>query len=248
MELKIDRIVRSRRKTLALYVLPDSSLEVRAPTRLSQAVIQNFVDSKTEWITRQRAKMTERLAIKHKNGYANGARLWYLGQALTLEFTHAADRKIQLAGSKLLVSSRLISNMESALIVWYRAQARRIITERMHNFERQHGLNCAGLRINAARKRWGSCGTGNQLNFPYRLVMAPLEIIDYVVVHELVHTAQRNHGPAFWAHVAAILPDFRQRRKWLQVNEAQLDLTIDADPEKLKPIAPAKPRRLQKAG
>ncbi len=241
--MNIDRIVRSRRKTVALYVRSDGSLEVRAPLRLSKAVIQAFVDSKTDWIARQRSKANSQSTTKPTNGYAHGAHLWLLGRVLTLEISTDHLRRIKVEGNRLVAPARLQPNMESALIAWYRTEARRIITALTEYFSNQNGLRHNGIRINSARSRWGSCGSTNHLNFPYRLIMAPLEIIDYVVVHELVHTAVRNHGPAFWARLAEILPDYRLRRKWLRANGRLLDLSLEADPDQIITIPQPKTRR-----
>ncbi len=241
--MNIDRILRSHRKTVALYVRDDGSLEVRAPLRLSKAVIQAFVDSKTDWIVRQQSKLRSTSSSRKNFGYAKRARLWLLGQALNLEYSADKLRQIKVEGNNLVVPARLQPTIESALIAWYRNEARRIITARVDSFASLNGFCHSGVRINSARTRWGSCGSGNHLNFPYRLVMAPLKIIDYVVVHELVHTAVRNHGPAFWARLAIILPDYRVLRKWLRVNGRLLDLSLEADPDQIIPIPQQRTRR-----
>jgi len=72
------------------------------------------------------------------------------------------------------------------------------------------------LRITNARKRWGSCSVKGNLNFTWRLIMAPLQVIDYVVVHELVHIKEKNHSKNFWNHVSSYLPDYKQKRKELK--------------------------------
>lgn len=234
--MKIDRLLRSKRKTLALIVRNDGSLEVRAPLRLSQAAIQTFVESKAAWISRQRARLAESPAAPARSGYTNGSKLWLLGQVLSLEFS-GESRAIHADAQRLIVPASLHSNIEPALAAWFRAEARRVITQRSEHYSRAHGLRFTGIRINAARTRWGSCSAANRLNFPFRLVMAPPEVIDYVVVHELVHTVERNHSRAFWAKVEAILPDYRRLRKWLKLNGRWLDLALEANPANLQAVA-----------
>ena len=148
---------------------------------------------------------------------------------------------------RLLIPSRLQPKIDAALDRWYRGEARRVIEERAEFYARKHGLKYNGIRISAARLRWGSCGPNNRLNFSYRLVMAPLEMIDYVVVHELVHTVERNHSQAFWAKVAAILPEYRLARRWLKLNGRWLDLVYEADPAVIQPAAPRNRVRQQPA-
>lgn len=245
--MKIDRILRSRRKTLALIVRSDGSLEVRAPLRLSRAEIQAFVESKAAWIARQRARLSAADPPPARIGYANGSRLWLLGQSLRIEYTRSTSGTIRAAGQCILIPARMQSNAGAALESWYRAQARRVIRQRADYYAGKHGLRYSGIRISAARSRWGSCGVNNRLNFPYRLVMAPIEVIDYVVVHELVHTVERNHSRAFWAKVAEILPDYRLEREWLKRNGRWLDLAFEADPEKIRPVVPLKRSRRRAA-
>jgi predicted metal-dependent hydrolase len=244
--MKIDHLLRSRRKTLAIYVRSDGSIEVRAPKNLSLIFIQKFVDSKADWITNKRSKLQSRASSRTLNGYANGSRVWLLGQALTLEYTSVNNNQIKVSGNKLVIPARLQPEIDRKLIEFYRENARRVFTERVEYFAKQNGLRYAGIRINSARTRWGSCGAKNQLNFPYRLVMAPLEIIDYVVVHELAHTVERNHGPAFWAKVAYFLPDYKVRRKWLKTNGHLLDLAYEADPDRVILTKVNQPNRRRK--
>jgi predicted metal-dependent hydrolase len=115
------------------------------------------------------------------------------------------------------------------LAAWYKDQARLILPERTNYFAHQFGLKVRSIRITSARTRWGSCSRLNALSFTWRLVMAPLEIIDYIVVHELAHIAEKNHSRAFWSQVERMLPDYHYRRKWLKNNGRLLDLSIDAD-------------------
>ncbi len=234
--MKIDRILRSKRKTLALIVRSDGSLEVRAPLRLIRVKIQAFVESKAAWIARQRARLNPTASPPARNGYANGSRLWFLGKSLRIEYIESTDRSIRASGQTLLIPAGMRTNAGAALESWLRAEARRVIRQRADLYARRHGLTFNGIRISAARSRWGSCGSKNRLNFPYRLVMAPVEVIDYVVVHELVHTVERNHSRAFWAKVAEILPAYRLARKWLKLNGRWLDLAYEADPEQIQSV------------
>jgi predicted metal-dependent hydrolase len=234
--MKVDNLLRSRRKTIVLYVRSDGSLEVRAPLRLSMAAIQAFVDSKTDWIMHQREKLLSRSTSDQRVGYAKGDFIWFLGQVLQLDFAANNLRQLKIEGHRLAIPVEMQTNLESPLIAWYRAQARQIITARVEFFSKRYRIQQKGIRITSARSRWGSCSANNHLNFPYRLVMAPLDIIDYVVVHELVHTMVHNHGKGFWSKVSEILPDYRLRRKWLKVNGHLFDLNRVANPSQIVPV------------
>lgn len=98
----------------------------------------------------------------------------------------------------------------------YREMARRKITERTEYFARQMGISWKRIFIKETKTRWGSCSQAGNLNFNWKLVLMPPEILDYVVVHELAHRKEMNHSPLFWKEVAAVLPDYRERRAWLR--------------------------------
>ena len=98
----------------------------------------------------------------------------------------------------------------------YREQARARISERAAWFARIMGVSYGRITIRAAKTRWGSCSAKGNLNFHWKLILMPEEVLDYVVVHELAHRKQMNHSPAFWAEVEKVLPDYRERRRWLK--------------------------------
>lgn len=105
-----------------------------------------------------------------------------------------------------------------ALEVQYRKEARRRITERAAYFAEKMGVDYGRIAIKAAKTRWGSCSAQGNLNFHWKLILMPPAILDYVVVHELAHRIEMNHSPRFWAQVERILPDYRERRRWLKEN------------------------------
>ena len=109
-------------------------------------------------------------------------------------------------------------------IKWYKQQARQIITDRVDFFAQKHAFNYAKIRLSSARTRWGSCSSRGTLSFTWRLVMAPMEIIDYVVIHELVHLEIQNHSSSFWKKVQEYLPDFKKKRAWLKEYGCLLNL------------------------
>lgn len=105
-----------------------------------------------------------------------------------------------------------------ALEAQYRKEARRRITERAAYFAEKMGVDYGRIAIKAAKTRWGSCSARGNLNFHWKLILMPPAILDYVVVHELAHRIEMNHSPRFWTQVERILPDYRERRRWLKEN------------------------------
>ena len=103
-------------------------------------------------------------------------------------------------------------------IDWYKRQAKLNIPKRVRWYANIYHLNCRQIRITSASRRWGSCTTQGNINFTWKLILLPLKIVDYVVVHELAHLVHHNHSKIFWAEVGKMLPDYKERRRWLKKN------------------------------
>jgi predicted metal-dependent hydrolase len=222
MTIAVDQIIRSKRKTIALIVKPDGSLIVRAPLRVSRKSIQEFVEKNRGWIEKHRAKALAALPPAPRR-YLPGERFMYLGMAYPLEIVRGQKKKLLLDESFKLAESAQ-RDAAGAFERWYREQARQILQERVDFYARGCGFQYKGIGITGARTRWGSCSSTGALNFSWRLVLAPLDVIDYVVVHELAHTVFHNHSKQFWDRVERIMPDYKERRKWLRKNGRQFAL------------------------
>ena len=147
----------------------------------------------------------------------------YLGNAYPLEIVKEQKKPLLLEGSFKLAASAQ-SNATLVFERWYRAQAKQILTERVDLYAGQYGFQYKKIGITSARTRWGSCSADSALNFSWRLILTPMEAVDYVVVHELVHTVFHNHSRRFWKKVETIMPDYKERRKWLRKDGQQLML------------------------
>ena len=219
--IEINKLIRSKRKTLSLIVEVDGTLTVRAPMRMKEADIQRFIETKKSWIKRKQAQTREEAVIPRQ--FMDGETFWYLGQEVPLRIVPGGEPALVMDGFfKLAESAR--AQAQSVFEAWYKKQARALLTERVEFFAQAQGLKVKKIRISSARTRWGSCSAKGTLSFTWRLVMAPPDVIDYVVVHELCHLKELNHSKAFWAQVEKILPDYKQRRKWLKVSGAKLHL------------------------
>ncbi len=213
--IKIDNIIRSKRKTIALVVTRDATLVVRAPLHTPTEYIEEIVRKRSRWIQQ---KMAQVGATPPKKEFVNGEGFLFLGRTYRLQITAESAEHVELR-DKLYVSEGALPFIGRLLPQWYRNQAAKKITERCAWYAKKTGYEPHSIRITNARKRWGSCGSKRTLNFSWRLVLAPLEIIDYVIVHELVHLEQPNHSKLFWNKLRSILPDYEKRKKWLKDNE-----------------------------
>jgi len=218
--MQIDHLIRTKRKTVGLIVERDGRLVVRAPKRLPLSEIQRIVDTKSDWIEQKRLQFAKsRLPVKQ---YVEGEGFRYLGKEYLLRFTTKSRPKLQLSASYFWLSRSALPQAEKVFREWYRTQARKICTQRASEMSRELDVSFQRIRISSARTRWGSCSSRGTLSFTWRLVMAPLEIIDYVVLHELAHLREPNHSKRFWAIVEQYMPDYKQRRTWLKQHSIEL--------------------------
>lgn len=219
MKIQIDKIIRSKRRTVALIITKDGSLIVRAPFKTPLNYIEDFVNQKQLWILKKQSAVREYLQNNKSKEFRDGENFWYLGEAYQLKIDE--NKKITLT-EYLHFPFSFITNPKEHLIVWYKQQALKIIAERAFVFSKITGLKYKSIKINSAKKRLGSCSFCGNINFTWRLIMTPLYVIDYVVVHELAHLEVKNHSKQFWDKVRSILPEYEQAKKYLKENRAVL--------------------------
>lgn len=223
-EIRIDQLVRSKRRSIALEIDQQGRLIVRAPHHAPDSEIHSLISAKQDWIIKKQKLARQRLLEAPPKQFVQGEEFLYLGETYPLEFVVQEKPHLVLNGSFQLSAARKPAARE-VFEKWYRAQASRVIKPRTAYLAEQHGYQPTIIRINGARTRWGSCGPQGSLNFTWRLVMAPLQVIDYVIVHELVHLRIRNHSRQYWGTVGRIMPHYRQHLDWLN-NRGHL-LSID---------------------
>ena len=206
----------TRRRTLSLELRPDGSLTVATPHGLSLSTIRAFVESRRAWIEAKRAQLT--LPASPRVQPENGARLPYLGTELALEISIAPSRRAacRCESGSLIIKAPHSTAIRPAIEAWYRRAAATHAAARLAHFAPLVGRAARKLTIRAQRTRWGSCSARGAISLNWRLMQAPPEIFDYVVVHELCHLLVPNHSPRFWAEVARVLPDWRQQRAQLR--------------------------------
>ena len=217
MSIPIDRLVRSHRKTVAIVIERDGQLTVRAPLHLSGSHIQAFVESHADWIEKNRIRLQAAPSPPARR-YVDGETFLYLGRAYPLFLMPARHPALVFDGASFRLAKSSLPKAEEAFVRWYKQQARRFLAERIPAIAGKHGFRYQKIRISSARTRWGSCSSRGTLSFTYRLIMAPAEVLDYVVMHELVHTQIKNHSKTFWNKVGELMPDYRNRLAWLKKN------------------------------
>lgn len=217
MSIKIDKLIRSKRRTISLEITRDARLVVRIPKYASLVDVKKFIMEKQTWIEEKIGEAIERV---HKNApkkFVPGEKFYYLGEKYPLEITKSQSPKLKFNNGFYLADGNL-GVAKTIFIKWYKRQAKLNISKRVQWYANLHKLEYKKIKITSASRRWGSCTTQGNINFTWKLILLPIKIMDYVVVHELAHLVHHNHSKSFWTEVAKILPDYKERRKWLKKN------------------------------
>ena len=205
-----DKIIRSARKTLAVSVDCLGNVTVRAPYACSEQRIFSFLREKENWILRkksQRAGAGMKLPPENLDGYS----FLLLGKPYLVRLCDS--RKIRVDNAVIYLPSE---NAKEKLTAWLKQNAKRILTNAVAAQSTRMGVQVSSVRISSAKTRWGSCSGKNNVNFSFRLLYAPKETVEYVVIHELAHVRHKDHSKRFWAEVEWYAPDWKTHRKWLK--------------------------------
>jgi predicted metal-dependent hydrolase len=216
-------LVRSkkRKRTISLRITPDGGIIIRAPYRTPREEIDSFFQAKNDWVQK---KLMERQSLPREDTrpkqFCSGEKFLYLGEWYPLEIQSRNGRKtpLTLLWSRFILDEERADEARTLFVKWYREEAKRLFTDRVNHYSKKLDLFAKSIGITGARCRYGSCSPVNDLSFTWRLVMAPLAIIDYVIVHELIHVEIKNHSSRFWESVASVIPDYKARRNWLRNN------------------------------
>lgn len=221
MSVYIDKIVRSKRRTISIRVTDDGRLEVKVPFNVSKDLIEHVVEQKSTWVEQKKREAMIKSQKNPPKSCIAGERFKLLGRDYTLIFSESV-KEATVQENYLIIPQQNENSAMAAIENWYKEAAKKILTARVEYYSSKTGIKFVSVRITGALTRWGSCSSKGRLCFTWRLAMAPLEIIDYVVVHELSHIKYFNHSKAFWLYVGEQLPDYAIRKEWLKNNSSLL--------------------------
>lgn len=214
-------IVRSARKTLGIQIGEEGLVEVKAPACVSREQIRAAVLEKASWI-REKAALARRAdALKIVHRFAQGEPFLYLGQTYPLYIRYDPDLKnvcVDLTEEDFVIETPVIHSevLEKAVLKWYRENALKLMVKRARYYGQIFGVLPSKVMVREQKSRWGSCNSQGELRLNWKLIMAPPQIIDYVVIHELCHLKEMNHSKKFWSLVEGMCPRYRQCRQWLK--------------------------------
>ena len=218
-------VIRTKRRTIAIHIDPLKGVLVRAPKRGHTSEIRKFLLKKAPWILKKLELARRQAAEIPRHNFMAGDIFLFRGEEYSLTFETAKKNGVDIAGHYIVIGLKPETPREKVpdmLKKWYIAQARKTFNERVTVFSPDIGAKPVRIAIRGQSKRWGSCSAKGNLNFNWKLVMAPPSILDYVVAHELCHLKHPNHQSEFWKLLGAIMPDYASRRDWLKQNGHKL--------------------------
>jgi len=215
-------VIRSDRRRSATFRVDQSGVSFRVPKEISRQKIVELVEKKTPWI-RKKLEYAASLTPPRLLDFENGDPIPYLGKTYCLKVQVGDYPHVELVGEDILVSvveQHLTNSLHIQLVLerWFLDEAAILLAERLDFYAPIVGVRPTGMQVKAYKARWGSCKMDGQIQFNWRLIHGPVDVLDYVVVHELCHILQHNHSAAYWSEVARVMPDYEVRRKWLSQN------------------------------
>jgi predicted metal-dependent hydrolase len=210
--------ISARAQRISLRVVPGKGcfdLVVPQGVTLEKAI--EFAQSKVNWLVHRCEATTK------KQPFAKGVLIQFRGHGVIIETTQQALRRVELTQNKLIVWD-IRSNIDELVSDWLKHQAKQRFLELAKEKAATIGKSFKNIKIRDTKTRWGSCSVRGNLNFSWRLIMAPDFVTDYIAAHEVAHLAHMNHSPDFWDTVAQLSPNTKQAKDWLREYGASLHL------------------------
>ncbi len=201
----------------------DFLLTLTIPSPLSQKELNGIIQEKEDWIVKNYDRLDKLLQQIPQLKFEDGTKIPYLGEELFLvlkrEERDSNNISIKHQKDQIIIEAGY-DNSSSVLVrvleAWYREEAKQVFDHRIPLYAKIIGVKYNKIFIKDQKTRWGSCSSQGNLNFNFRLVMGPLFVLDYIIIHELCHIVHPNHSRAFWTLVHKHCPKYKEAKKWLQ--------------------------------
>lgn len=223
--LEIDIIRSGRRKTISINIERNGSVNVRVPNELPDDQIQAILAGKEYEIHKRITSWKELNKAHITRKFTDGQSFLYLGKSYNLKIVKDQKQPLLLKGSLFLLSENSLTKAEQTFIHFYKVRGKPLINERIAHFQSYISRQPNQVKILDIKTRWASCTPSGNLNFHWKCLMAPPQILDYLIAHELVHLLHHNHSRAFWDQLSILIPDYQTHIEWLQHNGVKLTLT-----------------------
>jgi predicted metal-dependent hydrolase len=209
-----------RRKSVAIHIDPYGKIEVQAPREMKEEYVLQTIEQKWDWVIEKVKEMKDRREGPLEKVYNHGEVFLYLGKSYPIVISVDSEiikDYVMLEGDKLhlYLKEQDEERIKRTLKRFYYQQGKILVQARVKAHQHSFKVRPRSISIADDQSTWGTCDSKLQLTFNWKLAMAPIEIIDYVVVHEMCHMVHLNHDRSFWRLVGSILPDYEQRQNWL---------------------------------
>ena len=213
----------SKRKTLNISVERDRSIIVRAPDFLSAERIEAIVQSKKQWI-KEKLNHSQKYPLESENKeFVSGETLMYLGRNYELLVVDDDVNGIQF-DQKFIIGKNNQAKANELFKEWYLAQALKKLEPLAIKYAKNLGVKYNAFKTSEMKYRWGSCTPANNIIFNWRIIKAPMYVLEYLVAHELVHLMEGNHTPRFWNILSIQVPNYERAKTWLKKNGHMLEV------------------------
>jgi len=213
-----------RRKTVSIFIERDGSVRVLAPVSASDEIIENAVKAKEYQIYTKLAKWKELNQGKVKREFVNGQSFLYFGRNYRLAIVENQAVPLRLSGGNLQFDKKHLSKADKVFKDFYKDKAEQKIAERLKLIQDKFELKPTSVKVSELQNRWASCTPKNGLNFHWKCAMAPVQVLDYIITHEMVHLTHPNHSPEFWDELDKKMPNYREYENWLKQNGVKMSL------------------------
>lgn len=212
--IKIKELQRANRKTLSIVITPSGEVVVKAPLNLPESKIYAFIEEKTPWILARQAKIQS--SLDRYNDVIAYNKLMLFGKIYPV-YKSASIKQITVDSDRVLVPNRIeISKLFKKFINFYKTVANKYLIARLNEISNLINLKPTSTQITGSRGRWGACTNKGKIMLSWRAVLIDKNLIDYIIVHELVHLIELNHSTKFWSNVEKLFPNYKQARNELK--------------------------------
>jgi len=218
-------LLRTKRKKSISIKIKNNQVSMSVPKWLDNDEISRILEKKSQWVIQKLTEVKlENISQPHQ--FVDNEVFLYLGKKYYLSLKTHKKSAMDLHENNLVVTQTVrnnrLQNRQNMIKKWYQQKANHILSQRMEKYCQLMHVEYNYLKVRSYKSRWGSCSSKGVISFNWLLIMAPLEIIDYVVVHELCHLLEHNHSPSFWAQVAKFYPEYKTAKLWLKTHGSML--------------------------
>jgi predicted metal-dependent hydrolase len=213
-----------RRKTVSIFIERNGSVKVLAPITASDEKVEAAVKSREYQIFSKIAKWKELNQGKVTREFVNGQSFLYLGRNYRLKLTENQDVPLKISGGFFHLDKSYLSKAEKVFKDFYRDKAQKKIQERLKLIEDKFAHKPTSVKVLELQNRWASWTPNNGLNFHWKCIMAPVSVLDYIIIHEMVHLKHPNHSSEFWNELHKKMPDYKEHENWLKRNGVKMSL------------------------